>query len=163
MVTTCPINVIKELPENFKSCEIKMNAHNIALVEKYIKELIKKKAVCYSQREPGDFVSLLFLVTKWQTGLRFISDLFSSNNFVEKISFKMETLQHILSMIEPQMYQTCNNLQDAFLTVLVLHKQHLYIKFFFKGKILMFLTLSFGYTRSPHLFTKVLCPLVARL
>ena len=163
MVTACPIILVKPLPANDKPQEIHLCGKDKTLAWQHIQELIDKHAVVYSSREPRDFVSPVFLIPKKPAGSHLILNLSFFNNFAEKMTFKMETLQHILSMIEPNMYQSCVDLQDAFLTVPILRCHCLYLKFMLDGKILMYLTLPFGYTGSPCLFTKILRPLIARL
>ena len=55
------------------------------------------------------------------------------------------------------------DLLDAYLTVLV-HPSHcVFLKFVFLGKMFMFKVLPFRYTGAPHIFTKLLKPLVAHL
>jgi len=55
------------------------------------------------------------------------------------------------------------DLQNAYLTVPVDRKHCNYLKFHWKGKNYRFQSLLFGLATVPRVFTKVLCPLAAKM
>ena len=75
----------------------------------------------------------------------------------------METLVHILSMVERGMYQTLIDLTHAFLMVPVKAEHRCYLKYVFQGEIFQYLVLPFRYTGSPGIFSKIVGNIVARL
>ena len=111
---------------------------------------------------PGDFVSSVFLCAQKNRKYRVILHLKNVNNYAEKICFKMETLQHILHLIECGFWMKHINICDAFLGIPVLPKHQIYLKFEFDREILMYVCLPFGFTGFPRIFTKVLRPVLAR-
>ena len=80
-----------------------------------------------------------------------------------QFSFKMETIQSILHLVEKNSYQTCIDVTDALLTVPVKIKHQIFWKFSYKGKLYQYMVLPFGYTGSPRIFTKIFKPLLAKL
>ena len=86
------------------------------------------------------------------------------NKYAVKSSFKVETLQHILTMVTPSnMFMTNIDIVDAYLVVPMNKQSSLYLKFSFQGKIYQYIVLPFGYTGSPKIFTKILKSVIAQL
>ena len=163
MVTGCPIETVFKIPKQTPVREIRLSSNETKFACCHIQELIQKKAVTPSKREDGDFVSPVFLCPKKDGGYRMILNLKQFNKYAEHISFKMETLQHILHMVHFGWYMTSIDITDAFLTVPVKKAHRILLKFVFEGNVYMYLVLPFGYTGSLRIFTKILKPLLARL
>ena len=163
MVTGCPIETIFDIPKQHSVCEICMSSTETQFARCHIQELIKKKAIISSKCEKGDFISPVFLSPKKDGGYRMILNLKQFNKYAKHISFKMETLHHIMQMVEFGWHMTSIDIKDAFLTVPVKERHRILLKFMFEGKVYMYLVLPFGYTGSPQIFTKILKPILARL
>ena len=58
-----------------------------------------------------------------------ILNLKNCNDFVEKKSFKMETLVHIIALMTPNCYMTILDLCDTYLMILVAFPLRKYLKF----------------------------------
>ena len=68
---------------------------------------------------------------------------------------KMESILHVINMIEPGMYFASIDLQDAFYSVTV-HKDHQkYLKFLWHGKAYQFICMPNGYCDATRVFTKL--------
>ena len=165
MTKGCEIEIHSTLPV-VKGCpDIIRSQEEISFAEKHISELLQKRAIIESEREVGDFISTIFRVPKKNSDSKFrmILNLKEFNKYAVKSSFKMETLQHILSMVTPNMFMTNIDIVEAYLMVPMSHKSSLYLKFSFRNKIYQYIVLPFGYTGSPKVFTKILKPIIARL
>ena len=82
---------------------------------------------------------------------------------LKRKKFKIETLQSILRLVTENCQMAISDLLDAYLTVLIHPSHHVFHKFVFLGKMFMFKVLPFRYTGTPHMFTKLLKPLMALL
>ena len=162
MVTSCPIE-LSSVPTASPCRKITLNKSETAIARDHIKELLDKKAIEYVDSCDGEFVSSVFLCPKKDGRWRLILSLREFNFFVKKIRFKMGTLHSILHLIEPSMYMSSIDLQDGFLVVPIKPGHRLYMRFIFDNKLMQYVVLPFGYTRSPRIFTKILRPLVSRL
>ena len=78
-----------------------------------------------------------------------ILNLKETNNHLDKIHFKMETLNSILKLIRPNCYMTSIDLKDAYYSVKIFEKHQKYLKFVFDGKLYQFACLPNGLTSGP--------------
>ena len=92
-----------------------------------------------------------------------ILDLKNFNTFATKTKFKMETLQHILHLVQPQMWMTSIDLQDTFLVIPIQGCHQGYLRFTFDWEHFLYIVLLFGYTGSPRIFSKVLKEVISKL
>ena len=131
----------------------------IAFATNHIQELLDKKAIVLSQREDGDFFITIFLILKKNSASKFrmIPNMKDFNKYATKPSFKMETLQHILTMLTPNMFMTNIHIVDANLTVHMNKYTSLYLK------IYQHIVPPFGYTSSSKMFTKNSKPIITHL
>ena len=104
-----------------------------------------------------------FLCPKKDGGYHMILSLKCFNKYVHKQKFKMETLEHILTHMIQDCYMTSTDLSDSYLTFPIYPKFWKYFKFSWKSKPYMYITLPFGLTSAPCLFTKMLKPLIPHL
>ena len=126
-------------------------------------ELLQKLAIVQTVREPGDFVSNIFVDPIKDNKFHMILNLKKFNPFVDKVSFKMETLETILQLVTPLCFMTSVDLSDAYLLI-TMHISHChFLKFSWKGTLYQFLAMPFSLTSAPHIFTKVLKAVLAYL
>ena len=165
MTKACEIQIHSTLPTVKIPHDLIRSEEEVAFAKDHIQELLQKRAIVPSEREIGDFISSIFLVPKKNSTSKFrmILNLKEFNEYAVKLSFKMETLQHILSMVTPNMYMMNIDIVDAYLVVPMSMNSSCYLKFSFQGKIFKYIVLPFGYTGSPKIFTKILKPIIARL
>ena len=79
---------------------LKLSYEETIATKEQIKSLLEKKAIVHTAPgQEGEFFSSVFLRPKKDGGQRMILNLKQFNKFMHKIHFKMETLQHIFSLI----------------------------------------------------------------
>ena len=148
MISGCLIHLIEHLP-NYCSATMSLTTLERKAAWDHIHSLLAKKAVVRTTASANDFISSVFLVPKKDGGFRMILNLKEFNKYAQKIHFKMETLQHILYLVTENCFMTGIDLIDAF--------------FRFEGQVYLYICLPFGFTDSPHVFTKILKPVIAKL
>ena len=130
-----------------------------------IEALLEKQVIVplsLSQAREG-FYSTYFTVPKKDGGLRPILNLKRFNNFVRVLSFRMETLRTIISVVRPGMWLASVDLKDAYLHVPMREVHHRYLRFAWRGQAYQFQAMPFGLSTAPRAFTKILQPLIAYL
>jgi len=112
---------------------------------------------------PQQFISRLFLVEKGPgTGeFRPVINLKALNRFLPKEKFKMEGLHTARSLLRKGDYMMKLDLKDY--AVPIHPESRKYLRFQFKGTIYEFRCLPFGLSLAPRVFTRILCPIVAKL
>ena len=126
-----------------------------------IQKLLEKKAIVETVREPGDFVSNVFLTPKQDGGFQMILNLKRFNQFVQYHHFKMECLSHILSTIVKDAWMCVFDFTNAYLMVGIASEHVKFLKFEWQGKLYMYVVLPFRIASAPRQFTKVLKPILA--
>ena len=119
MITGCDIKIHSDLTDVKKHPDIIRSEEEKIVAKNHIQELLDKKAIILSNREEGDFISTIFLVPKKNSVSKFqiILNYKEFNKYAVKSSFKMETSQHIITVVTPNMFMTNINIIDAYLVV----------------------------------------------
>ena len=128
-----------------------------------IEKLINKGAVEFCNDQPDQFLSPYFLVPKPDGTHRFILNLKKLNEFIDTDHFKIEDLKMATSLISKFDYLGNVDLQDAYFSIPIHKVSRKFFRFRFKGKLMQFTCLAFGFSKSPYIFTKVLKPVMAYL
>ena len=97
-----------------------------AIVANEIETLISKGVVKHSSREPGEFISPIFLRPKPDGTYRMIHNLRTFNEFVQYHHFKMDTLEMAVKMMKPGCFMSSIDLKDAYYTVPIFHAHQKY-------------------------------------
>ena len=140
---------------------LKLSFPEIQAANDQIEKLLAKNAIVPTVREPGDFVSNVFLTPKRDGGYRMILNLKPFNKFVQYHHFKMECLNHILATITPFCWMAIFDFTDAYLTVSIAGIHVKFLKFQWQGQLFMYVVLPFGIASAPRQFTKLLKPILA--
>jgi hypothetical protein len=128
------------------------------IVDQEVCALLTKGAIeCASG--PG-FTSPLFVIPKKIGDLRPVLNLRALNQFLPVKHFKMETIQHVCTLIKKNDYLTSIDLSDAFLHIKIHPESRKYLQFLWKGQLYQFKVLPFGLSLAPMIFTKMLKPLL---
>ena len=144
--------------------QLKLSAPEIAAANDQIQKLLTKKAIMHTKTgQKGEFVSNVFLRPKKDGGFRMILNLKKFNKSVHYDHFKMETLQHILTLVVPHCYMAIFDLQDAYLVVSIAGIHIKFLKFTWQGKTYMYIVMLFGLAEAPKKFTKLLKPELSKL
>ncbi len=112
-----------------------------------------------------DFESTVFTVDKKDGGYRLCTDYRPLNMFQEKVHFKMDTVQTVAELIQPNNFGMLCDLKDCYLTMGLHPSQRKYCRFRSpaSGQRLQWRTVSFGMSEAPRLCTKLLRPLLGLL
>ena len=78
----------------------------------------------------------------------------SLNKYLEYKHFKMQTLQTILTLIQPNCYITTIDLKDAYYSVKIDGDDTRFLKFLSNSKLLNFVVLTNGLSPGPQKFMK---------
>jgi hypothetical protein len=120
-----------------------MSKEDEQAIDQEIAALIDKHAI-----EPamGDgFRSRLFTIIKKTGDLRPVLNLKPLNQYVEKVSFKMESTKLVCNMLRKNDFLTSIDLKDAFLHVPISPTHRHYLQFVWKGQVYQFRTLPATY------------------
>ena len=101
-------------------------------------------------------MSPMFTTDKKDGSYRFILNLKVFNTFVQHFHFKMESLYDVLRLIQPGVWMSSVDLQDAYYSLPIHRKDQKYFSFFWDGHLYRFICMPNGYKDGPQLFTKVL-------
>lgn len=140
------------------SCPLKANA-----IQTQIDAYLSSSAISVIPPCSNILLSRIFLVKKANGKDRLIIDLSQLNLQINKVSFKMETHEHITNLIELSDFMASIDLSDAFFSIPVHKDYKKYLCFQFNNIIYQFNVLPFGLTSSPRIFSKVLKPVIKHL
>lgn len=128
-----------------------------------LEQFLAKDIIIPTDREEGQYVSNIFSRPKSDGTVRIILDLSKLNNDVEKVHFKMTSLQTALEMIRPGCFMASVDLKDAYYSVLIHEENQKFLKFWWNGQLFQFKGMPNGLTSAPRAFTKLLIPVFAHL
>ena len=95
---------------------------------------------------------------KHSGGFRPIFNLRSLNQWVAYEHFKMEGIATIKEVVKQGDWMTRLDLKDAYLTIPIHPKEQKFFQFVWRGRKYQFVSLPFGLSSAPRLFTKLLRP-----
>ena len=122
-----------------------------------IDDLLAKGAIKETLPVQDEFLSTVFLV-KQSTKTRPIFNLKSLNQFIRKEKFKLEGLDQVKTMIQPNDYFMKLDLTDAYYSVPITNSHRKYLRFQLGNRLLEYQCLPFGLTSALRAFTKLLKP-----
>lgn len=105
-------------------------------------------------------VSRVFTVKKSNGKDRMIIDLSELNKIVNKVHFKMEGLETIKGLLQPDDYMMSIDLSNAFFSIPLHNSSKPLTAFEFDGHHYVYNVLPFGLTSSPRIFSKMLRPVI---
>ena len=76
------------------------------------------------------------------------------NEHVADHHFKMESLKSVLQIMKPGCFKASVGLKDAYYSVHVDIKYHIFLKFYWRGKLYHYICLPNGLACAPRVFTK---------
>ncbi|MCP3680799.1 MAG: hypothetical protein GY782_11310 [Gammaproteobacteria bacterium] len=117
-----------------------------------------------SGQEGLGFYSTYFSVPKKDGGSRPILNLRPFNKAVNnREKFKMETLQSIAQTLVQGFWMVSVDLKDAYFHVSIHPAHRHFLRFVWSGVHLQYVTLPFGLSSAPRVFTKTLLPVIMAL
>ena len=124
------------------------------ILQSEIGKLIQKKVIVPSFPEIGDFVSGVFTRPKKDGSYRLFLNLKKFNEHIHYKHFKMESIQHVINVLEPGHYMASIDLKDAFFSVPIYREHQKYLKFKL-GSYYKFICMPNGYGPAMRIFTKI--------
>ena len=117
--------------------------------------MIKKRVIIELENPGKGFYSRIFTVPKKSGTFRPVIDLSPLNKMIVIPTFKMESLKSIRASLRPGDYATSVDLKDAYFHFSIHPKMQKYLRFVWKGKVFQFVSLPFGLSTAPLIFTQV--------
>ena len=127
-----------------------------AIIDGEIIKLLNKKVIAFTEVEPNDYISPIFLKEKTDGGHRMILNLKNLNKKSEKVHFKMDTINVVTKLIKMGSFFTKIDIKDAYFSIKVLPENTKFLKFKHRNVLYKFLVLPNGYLHGPRKFTKVM-------
>ena len=157
------IDFIKE-PEQENFIPRKMTQENINICNYKVKTFLASGAIIVVQPSRDQFLSDIFPVAKrCLSDHRIILDLSELNDYVRKISFKMDSLDTIISMIRPGDYFVSIDISDAYYSIAMHILAMPFLTFIFLGIYYQFTCLPQGLTSAPRIFTRIMRVVMSHL
>ncbi|XP_077257548.1 uncharacterized protein LOC143894793 [Temnothorax americanus] len=132
-------------------------------VREAINKLLVLGAIRPCTPEDPQFVSSYFLVPKLDGTFRFVLNLRKLNEFIRTKHFKLEDGRTAKKLIAKNDFLAKLDLENAYFLIPVDEDSSKYLRFIFQGQCFEFLCIPFGLNVAPHVFTKVLRPVVNHL
>jgi hypothetical protein len=137
--------------------EIRFNKKEKDIMQQEVDKFIDKGILVFSEHEPEEFVSNVFLRPKKDPGaFRMIFNLTQLNTFVEYQHFKMETLDTALKLVTRGAWMGSLDFTDAYYTLPVYPDHQKYLKFTFAGQLYKFVAVPMGLSSACRYFTKIM-------
>lgn len=128
-----------------------------------ISDLKQKRVVQECEDCSGQFLSSIFLVPKPDGSSRLILNLKVLNTFLSVPHFRLEDGRSVAKLMSPGVFMASLDLKDAYYLVPIHLAHRKFLRFRFDGILYEFLSLPFGLTSAPFVFTKLLKPVMSFL
>lgn len=109
------------------------------------------------------FYSNVFPTRKKDGTARVIFNLKELNDFVKHVHFKMSTIKEVLSLLQENCFFITIDFKDAYFSVRIQSEDRKWLRFMWKNQSFQFTCLPQGLTSAPHIFTKLLKPILSHL
>ena len=139
--------------------QIKCSLKEKLAIDNEIKSFLEKGIISKTVHCTGEFISQIFPRDKKSGGIRIILNLSKLNENVKYEHFKMESLGHVINLIEPNCFMGSIDLTDAYYTVSIHPDHRKYLKFVWDHVLYQFNCLPNGLSCAPRVFTKLLKPI----
>ena len=151
-----PVQRRQPATKNFSDTEV-------LVIENEITTLLEKGVIVRAEREPGDYLSPIFLRDKKDGSHRLILNLKGLNKSIIYHHFKMDTLSSVVSLMRPNCFMATIDLKDAYYSVPVCVKHQKFLKFHWKGNYYKFTCFPNCLCCCPRKFTKLIKPIHSSL
>ena len=125
------------------------------LIHNKINDLLQKGIIKETTHEEVEFVSPIFIKQKPDGDVRLILNLIDLNNYINKIHFKMETIQTVLANITKGCYMSVLDLKDAYFSIKIAEEYQCFLKFKWDKVLYAFVCYPNGLGPCPRKFTKI--------
>ena len=130
------------------------------LIDLEVQSLLEKGAVTkVNPKSPGSY-SRIFQVPKEDGGQRPVINLRPWNQFVDKKTFKMDTLKSVKEILGPEDWAVTLDIKDAYFRLPIHMKSRKFFRFLWRKKAFQFVVLLFDLSSAPRVFTLVFKALI---
>jgi hypothetical protein len=157
-----PISDLENLPSDSVPCN-NVQGDLFDVVDAEVKDLLEMEVIEYSQYDPEQIISPIFLVPKPDGTYRMILNLKKFNESVQYDHFKMENLVSATNMIKRNCYMASVDLKHAYYSVSIKKEFRKYLKFIWRDNLYEFTCFPNGLSNCPRYFTKLMKPVYATL
>lgn len=157
------IDLVGHCYQPFTPYPYKIAPDEVGAINQQMERFLQKGIVVPTVREENDFISNIFSKPKSDGSVRIILDLSQLNDEIEKLHFKMNSLQTALDMIRQGCFMASVDLRDAYYSVKIHPRCQKLLKFFWQGQLYQFVGMPNGLTSAPRTFTKLMTPVFAHL
>ena len=140
-----------------------VNTDDVESLKTEVNKLLKKGVIVPCDHEKEEFISPIFLRDKPDGSKRLILNLKTLNKNLEYKHFKMETLQSVLTLVQPNCFMATIDIKDAYYSVKIWDHDTSFLKFILDSKLFKFVALPNGLSPGPRKFTKLTKPPIAVL
>ena len=132
-------------------------------MEKEVTKLLDKKVIEKVMDSEDQVVSNIFGRLKKDGTTRVILNLKEFNKQIDKIHFKMESLNDAVNLMTEGCFFGSIDLKDAYFSINIRKGSRKFFRFRFENILYQFIGLPQGYKDSPRIFTKVMLPVLRKL
>ena len=122
------------------------------MIDQEVQSLLEKGTITKVNPESPSFYSRIFLVPKKDGGQHPVINLCPLNQFVDKKSFKMDTLKSLKEILRPGDWAVTLDIKDAYFHIPIHMKSRKFSRFLWRKKAFQFVVLPFGLTSAPRVF-----------
>ena len=133
------------------------------MIEKEIRSLIDQNIIIEVPWSNSLVLSPIFLVEKSSGGHRLILNLKKFNASVPYLHFKMETFEHALTLVSPNIYMASLDIKNAYYSIPVHEDYQKYLSFQFEGRFYSFTCVPNGLSTGPFVFTRIMKPILSHM
>ena len=155
-----PEKLVFEVPDK-KEIQFPPLIKNI--IQKEIVSLQNKQVIEVVNEVEGQVISNVFVRGKKDGSHRVILNLREFNKCLDKIHFKMESLNNAINLMTQDCFFASIDLKDAYFSVNIHENSRKFFRFKFQGKLYQFKGLPQGFKDSPRIFTKLCKPILGYL
>ena len=132
-------------------------------IEKEISALLSKQVIEAVDDTEGQVISNVFVRSKKDGSYRVILNLREFNKCLDKVHFKMESLNNAINLMTQDCFFASIDLKDAYFSVNIHEDSRKFFRFRFQGVLYEFKGLPQGFKHSPRIFTKLCKPILGFL
>ena len=149
-------------PEYMRVKNQKFSKVDSEIISQEISKFLKQGIIVEVPYNKDIYLSPIFIVPKAK-GFRLILNLKRLNEYIRQHHFKMETFEHALTLVSPNIYMSSLDLENAYYSISIAEEDRKFLSFEFKGKYYSYTCLPNGLSSGPYIFTRIMKPVFAEM
>ena len=144
-------------PRSFNCVNRKFNSSEAKFLDSEVSRLLKAGYISSSDKtEDCKFISAINVVPKkGKNTFRLVTDLRIINEYSEKKTFRNESIDDVIEVVQPNDLLITFDIKDGFFNVPIRKDHSKYFAFRWKNKVYKWNVLCFGWSLSPYYFCKI--------